>query len=81
MNRKNNKRILKTFAIYLLVIFLVLLLIKGLVLSLDKSIDNQDIMLCKSAKVSGNKEYLKKCECFYKTNDIKCLRNKEKGGE
>lgn len=42
--------------------------------AIDIHIENQDTMLCNSAKVSGNTEYLKKCECFYKSGDIKCLQ-------
>jgi hypothetical protein len=40
----------------------------------DKQLDNQDIMLCNSALKSRNAEYLRKCDCFYKSNDITCLR-------
>ena len=43
--------------------------------SIDTTINNQDIMLCNSAKISGNKEYLKKCECYYKFNNIDCIQN------
>lgn len=39
------------------------------------AIENQDTMLCESAKISGNREYLKKCECYYQSGDIKCLQN------
>jgi hypothetical protein len=42
--------------------------------SLDQSIDNQNKMLCNSAKVSGNNEYLDKCQIFYETGDIKYMR-------
>lgn len=40
----------------------------------DKVLENQDIMLCESAKVSGNVQYLHKCACYYGTEDIKCLQ-------
>ena len=40
----------------------------------DKQLDNRDIMLCNSALKSRNAEYLRKCDCFYKSNDITCLR-------
>lgn len=46
---------------------------------IDKSIENQDTMLCNSAKVSGNEEYLKKCECYYRSGEIKCLQGEVKG--
>ena len=39
------------------------------------SIDNQDIMLCTSAKVSGNEDYLTKCACYYRTSDIHCIQH------
>lgn len=43
--------------------------------SIGKGIENQDTMLCESAKVSGNTQYLSKCGCYYNTGDIKCLQN------
>jgi len=49
---------------------LALILAKGL----DQSIQNQDTMLCESAKISGNVQYLHKCECYYQSGDIKCLQ-------
>ena len=48
-----------------------------LINAFDKQIDNQDIMLCQSALKSGNAEYLRKCDCFYKSNDITCLRGEQ----
>jgi hypothetical protein len=42
--------------------------------AIDTHIKNQDQMLCNSAKISGNLEYLEKCQCYYKTNDIECLQ-------
>ena len=50
--------------------FFGLAFIKGL----DTYIENQDRMLCHSARVSGNDEYLRKCQCFYKGEDIRCLQ-------
>jgi hypothetical protein len=46
--------------------------------AIDTHIENQDLMLCKSAKISGNREYLEKCQCYYDTLEIKCL---QKGGD
>jgi len=60
--------------LFIMVGFLILLFIYGL----DRSIRNQDIMLCESAKVSGNIKYSKKCECYYQTQDIKCLQKEAK---
>jgi len=46
------------------------------------TIQNQDRMLCESAQISGNEEYLAKCECYYQTGDIECLeRNFERQTE
>ena len=42
--------------------------------AIDKSIENQDTMLCESALKSRNRKYLKKCECYYQTGEIKCLQ-------
>lgn len=42
--------------------------------AIDKHIDNQDIMLCKSAKISGNEEYLSKCACYYQSDNIECIQ-------
>jgi amino acid permease len=44
------------------------------VYGIDKHIENQDTMLCNSAVKSGNREYLQKCQCFYKGESIKCLQ-------
>jgi len=51
-----------------------ILLALASIYSADQSIQNQDTMLCNSAKVSGNREYLTKCQCFYNTGDIICLQ-------
>lgn len=53
---------------------LIILLGWSFVKAVNKHIENQDTMLCESALKSGNKEYLKKCECYYQTNNIKCLQ-------
>lgn len=42
--------------------------------AIDTHINNQDTMLCQSARVSHNAEYLKRCECYYTTQDITCMR-------
>ena len=44
--------------------------------AIDRSIDNQNVMLCESAKVSKNAQYLSKCQTYYETGDIKYLRTK-----
>ena len=40
----------------------------------DRNIENQDLMLCQSAEQSGNEFYQNKCQCFYETGDIKCIK-------
>jgi hypothetical protein len=42
--------------------------------AMDKSIDNQNRMLCSSAQVSGNTDWLSKCDRFYATGDVEYLR-------
>lgn len=44
---------------------------------IDQVIENQDQMLCESAKISGNREYLEKCECYYQGENIKCLQKED----
>jgi len=64
---------------YLLFIFGTTWFFTGVVLrAIDVSIQNQDRMLCFSAQKSGNKEYLEKCQCFYKTKEIICLQENSK---
>lgn len=60
---------------------LTLLIASGLLLGwvfvrgVDITIANQDTMLCDSALKSGNREYLKKCDCYYSSGDIACLEH------
>lgn len=42
--------------------------------AIDIHFSNQDEMLCNSAKVSGNAEYLKKCQCYYNGDNIACIQ-------
>jgi len=60
----------------IMIIAFTILLGLAFVRGLDKHIENQDRMLCQSAKVSGNTEYLSKCQCFYQSGDIRCLQGK-----
>lgn len=72
MNYKINMVQQKHFQMFLLGVISALLLyffIQGM----DSYFDRRDVMLCHSAKVSGNKEYLEKCVCFYKGDDIRCI--------
>lgn len=42
--------------------------------AIDQSIDNQSIMLCQSAKRSGNVKYTKLCGEYYSTGNISYMR-------
>lgn len=46
---------------------------KIVVYAIDREMDSQDKMLCHSAKISKNEEYTKKCDCFYKGQNIRCI--------
>lgn len=65
-------------AMFIAIAFLIMLLIQGCTSAIDRHIENQDTMLCESAKVSGNVQYLHKCECYYQGEDINCLQKGEK---
>lgn len=78
LNRKRRRgessSILTTLVISIILIIAMVLVTNR---AIGIHIDNQDKMLCESAKVSGNAEYLQKCQCFYETNQISCI---QKGG-
>ena len=71
LGRKRKSQALVSTAV---TVSLLIITIAALFRGLDRHIENQDIMLCESAKVSGNIEYLEKCECYYEGGDIKCLQ-------
>jgi hypothetical protein len=58
----------------ILLLLTAILFFNLLVRAIDTSIDNQNIMLCKSAKVSGNEKYLKLCQQYYRTGDVIYMR-------
>jgi hypothetical protein len=60
----------------ILILILLVFIWRAVVSGFDQAIENQDTMLCESAKVSGNREYQEKCGCYYDTGDIKCLQRK-----
>ncbi len=47
----------------------------ALTTGLDTTFENQDRMNCNSAKVSGNEEWLAKCQCYYDGKPISCIQN------
>ena len=42
-------------------------------LAVDNHFEQQDLMLCRSAKVSRNEIYLNKCVCYYAGENIRCI--------
>lgn len=58
---------------FIVLIAMIYLGIKVLSQTTTITIQNQDRMLCESAKISGNSDYLAKCECYYESGDIECL--------
>jgi len=72
--RRRNKKIKN--AMFFTLIVLVILTFLNLVITkmIDENIDRQNIMLCNSAKVSGNQQWLSNCQIYYKTGDYEYLR-------
>jgi len=70
INHKTNG-VISNIAVVFLLIIISIVFVKGF----DKRIESQDIMLCESALISKNAEYLRKCQCYYQSDDIKCLQN------
>ncbi len=66
----HEEHMLQVFIFGALIWFFAFAMLRGI----DKTIENQDRMLCESALVSGNKKYLESCRCYYETEDIECLQ-------
>lgn len=62
------------FVFAIILVVMIVILAYGFMYAFDKHFENQDTMLCESAKVSGNIEYLKKCEVYYETGNIKDIK-------
>jgi len=73
--RAENGRFILARAVFILFIFTALAFI--FVNALDRTFENQDRMNCNSAKVSGNREWLAKCQCYYDGASISCIRKEE----
>ena len=71
---KHEHDITLPLSYYLLFVVCTLILAGGFMYAIDKYFDQQDRMLCESAKVSGNTEYQEKCKCFYAGEAISCTR-------
>lgn len=69
---------MKNFLYFWILLCVIVFFGIALAQGIQKSIENQDTMLCESAKISGNVQYLHKCECYYQSKDIKCLQEERK---
>ena len=61
-----------------MVALMVALIVVGwfaMVYAVDNAIDRQNIMLCKSAQISGNEKWLELCQEYYKTGEYIYLRD------
>jgi len=63
----------KIILAFLLFIFIVMFY-DAISQGLDSKIDSQNKMLCDSALKSGNIQYQKKCQPYYRTGDITLIR-------
>lgn len=60
--------------VVLLGIIMILVFLMLLGSAVDDQIDNQNVMLCESALISGNREYQKKCQPYYESHNITIVR-------
>lgn len=74
MKHTNTLTSLIKILLFFILLFLAIRLIGG---AIDNSIDRQNTMLCESARVSGNRKYLKACQQYYQTGDIVYMRTME----
>lgn len=68
-----NLKIMKNYIFYFLISFIFVI---ALLRAVDLKMENQEKMLCNSAKISGNIEFQNKCKCYYNGNAISCIYNK-----
>jgi len=76
MAEKQHSGLFYLAIIVLLVIgafILVILFIKAFLWGFDEHFDNQNKMLCNSAKVSKNPKYLELCKCYYEGKPVRCI--------
>ena len=65
---------MKNFLYFWMLLITIVFFGIALTQGIEKTIEKQDTMLCESARFSGNPQYLEKCDCYYKNQDIKCLQ-------
>jgi len=81
ITRLKAKRSRERFFYTLISLLTIIILTSIFIFILNRAIgihfDNQDIMLCESAKVSGNEEYLEKCQPYYNGENIRSIHGEE----
>lgn len=73
-SNKHRNKLNKTIVNALIISALMMTFVYVFIYGLDRTIENQDVMLCKSALKSKNREYLNKCQCYYSSQNIRCLQ-------
>ncbi|MCK9461628.1 MAG: hypothetical protein M0R80_18520 [Proteobacteria bacterium] len=68
------KNVAGMMALVVIALMIGIFFIGRIAIALDQKIDNQSVMLCESAKVSGNELWSDRCEGYYLTGDAKYLR-------
>ena len=75
-NKEESNGFYNLLILSLLMTIMGYVFIKACGYGMDRAIRSQDRMLCESALISRNKDYLKKCQCYYDGKDIKCLEGR-----
>lgn len=65
----------QVFYAVIVLIALITIVMFAAIIGLNRSIDNQNVMLCESAQVSGNWKYQEVCAEYYKTGKIDYMRD------
>lgn len=76
--RRNKRAIQGLYQSVLMFVIFMALVVAGIftmIVAIDKHIDNQNTMLCESAKISKNEAYTEACDAYYDHGDIKYMRN------
>lgn len=74
-NERNFEAVKHSFYAVVALMALLTGIFFAVVSALDQNIDNQNTMLCESAKISKNEAYTEACDAYYDHGDIKYMRN------
>lgn len=74
-NKRAIKGLYQSLILFVAFMALVVAIIFAFIIGIDKHIDNQNTMLCESAKISKNEVYTEACDAYYDHGDIKYMRN------